>query len=208
MRNVTQHKEHEPGFHLDLGNYARILWRKKYFLLVPLAIAFIVASVGVRFLVPEYESTSVIRVLTPSTSTGDVDQMMRGGGGRSTRDEKTKKQMETDLLGSNFLDELIKKPARQLSLLALFKRMEAEDSQIILATHSPLVINELEPEEVTIVTRTPERGTVCTPMTATTNFEQRKKVYALGELWLSYADGELERGLVGDGAPVEAADAR
>ena len=109
MRNVTKQKEQEAGFHLDLGNYARILWRKKYFMLVPLAIAFIVASVGVRFLVPEYESTSVIRVLTPSTSTGDVDQMMRGGGGRNTRDEKTKKQMETDLLGSNFLDELIKK---------------------------------------------------------------------------------------------------
>lgn len=106
MRNVTQHKEQEPGFHLDLGNYARILWRKKYFLLVPLAIAFIVASVGVRFLVPEYEASSVIRIGNPNAVTSDAQQFVAG---QRSRDEKTKKQLETDLLGSNFLDELIKK---------------------------------------------------------------------------------------------------
>jgi hypothetical protein len=70
-----------------------------------------------------------------------------------------------------------------------------------MATHSPLIINELKPEEVTIVTRTPEAGTICTPMTATKNFAERSKIYALGELWLSYADGDLERELVGTGTP-------
>jgi polysaccharide biosynthesis transport protein len=107
VRNITQ-KEQEPGFHLDLGNYARILWRKKYFMLVPLAIAFIVASVGVRFLIPEYEASSVIRIGSPDAAAGDVDQLLNGRG-RGSRDEKTKKQLETDLLGSNFLDDLIKK---------------------------------------------------------------------------------------------------
>jgi uncharacterized protein involved in exopolysaccharide biosynthesis len=106
VRNVTQ-KEQEPGFHLDLGNYARILWRKKYFLLVPLAIAFIVASVGVRFLVPEYEASSIIRIGNPNVPTSDVNQFVAGKS--NSRDEKTKKQLETDLLGSNFLDDLIKK---------------------------------------------------------------------------------------------------
>jgi hypothetical protein len=72
----------------------------------------------------------------------------------------------------------------------------SQRTQILLATHSPLVINELAPEEVTIVTRTPERGTICTPMTETKMFEARSKVYALGELWLSYADGNLESELV------------
>src|SRR5262249_39617966 len=60
-------------------------------------------------------------------------------------------------------------------------------TQVIVATHSPLVINELQPEEVTIVTRTAERGTICTPMLETKDFAERSKVYALGELWLSYA---------------------
>lgn len=106
MRNITQQKEPEAGFHLDLGNYARILWRKKYYLLVPLAIAFIVASVGVRFLVPEYEASSVIRIGNPNAVSNDVQQFALG---QRSRDEKTKKQLEADLFGSAFLDELIRK---------------------------------------------------------------------------------------------------
>jgi predicted ATPase len=71
-------------------------------------------------------------------------------------------------------------------------------SQIIVATHHPLVINELQSDEVTIITRTPERGTIATPLSQTKNFEQRSKVYALGELWLNYADGDLESDLVAE----------
>jgi predicted ATPase len=64
--------------------------------------------------------------------------------------------------------------------------------QIIMATHSPLVVNELRPEEVTVVTRDPVRGTELRPMKETPHFEERSRVYALGELWLSYADGKAE----------------
>ena len=35
-------------------------------------------------------------------------------------------------------------------------------------------------------------------MTKTKDFAKRNKVYALGELWLSYADGDTEARLVGD----------
>jgi predicted ATPase len=94
-------------------------------------------------------------------------------------------------------------PSRIHEVMKILRAVSAE-TQIVLATHSPLVINELQPEEITIVTRTPERGTICTPMTQTKNFKERSKVYALGELWLSYADGALEKELVGDG--TEAAE--
>jgi predicted ATPase len=90
-------------------------------------------------------------------------------------------------------------PARIREVMKVLREV-SQRTQIILATHSPLVINELKPDEVTIVTRTPERGTICTPMTATKNFAQRSKIYALGELWLSYADGNFESELVSDGA--------
>lgn len=88
-------------------------------------------------------------------------------------------------------------PARIAEVMSVLREISTR-TQVILATHSPLVINELAPEEVTIVTRTPERGSICTPMTATKHFEDRSKVYALGELWLSFADGKLESELVGD----------
>jgi energy-coupling factor transporter ATP-binding protein EcfA2 len=64
--------------------------------------------------------------------------------------------------------------------------------QVIMATHSPLVVNELRPDEVTVVTRDPAKGTELHPIKETPHFEERSKVYALGELWLSYADGKAE----------------
>lgn len=88
-------------------------------------------------------------------------------------------------------------PARIVQVMRILREV-SQRTQIILATHSPLIINELSPEEVTIVTRSAERGTICTPMKDTKNFETRSKIYALGELWVSYADGDLEDGLVSD----------
>jgi energy-coupling factor transporter ATP-binding protein EcfA2 len=86
-------------------------------------------------------------------------------------------------------------PARIAEVMRVFREI-SQRTQIILATHSPLVINELKPEEVTLVTRTAERGTICTPMKDTKHFETRAKIYALGELWLSFADGNFESDLV------------
>jgi predicted ATPase len=84
-------------------------------------------------------------------------------------------------------------------------REVSNTSQIILATHHPLVINELQPDEVTLITRTPERGTIATPLSSTKNFEQRSQVYALGELWLNYADGDFESDLVAESTIPSAA---
>jgi predicted ATPase len=92
-------------------------------------------------------------------------------------------------------------PARIKEVVAILRDV-SKTAQVVMATHSPLVINELEPEEVSIVTRPPDTGTKVTRMTATPNFDKRKAVYALGELWLSYADGELESELT---SPTEVA---
>lgn len=72
--------------------------------------------------------------------------------------------------------------------------------QILIATHSPLVINELAPEEVTVITRTAKDGTEATVIKDTPHFEERSKVYALGELWLSYANGKDEGPLLHGGS--------
>jgi hypothetical protein len=71
-----------------------------------------------------------------------------------------------------------------------------------MATHSPLVVNEMQPEEVSVVTRTEAEGTKITPIKDTANFAKRSSVYALGELWLSFADGVDEAPLIhGRAAP-------
>jgi ABC-type uncharacterized transport system ATPase subunit len=86
-------------------------------------------------------------------------------------------------------------PSRIAEVMQVLRAVSSH-MQVILATHSPLVINELQPEEVTILTRDAKTGTRATRMDRTTHFQQRQQVYALGELWLSFADGTSETALV------------
>jgi len=82
-------------------------------------------------------------------------------------------------------------PARIADVMRVLRRI-SERTQVLLATHSPLVVNELEGAEVSVVTRTDEEGTKVTPLTATHNYAERARIYKSGELWLNYCDGKDE----------------
>lgn len=88
-------------------------------------------------------------------------------------------------------------PARIAEVVGILREI-SKTTQVVMATHSPLVVNELQPEEVTLVTRTPEHGTKFTPIADTPNFKRRSSAFALGELWLAYADGNTEAPLLGE----------
>ena len=89
-------------------------------------------------------------------------------------------------------------PARVAEVMRVLRAI-SEHTQVLVATHSPLVVNELRPDEVTVVTRSRDKGTKATRLQDTPGFEERSKVYALGELWLSYANGEDEAPLLQGG---------
>lgn len=107
MRNISEQQE-QPSFRLNIGEYARLIWRKKYFLIVPLVIALAVTGVGTRFLVPEYESSSVIRMEQGSSGTRELARFLDEGGRRRSADVEAMARLEADLAGSAFLDELIR----------------------------------------------------------------------------------------------------
>ena len=88
-------------------------------------------------------------------------------------------------------------PARVAEIVhALRAFSAATTTQVLIATHSPLVIDELTADEVTVLTRpSVEEGTKAIPIKATQNFKERAGVYSLGELWLSYSDGDQEEPL-------------
>ena len=90
-------------------------------------------------------------------------------------------------------------PSRVAEIVRLLRSIAESGTQVILATHSPLVINELQPEEVSVVTRHADTGTKVTRIVDTERFESRAKVYALGELWLNYANGVDESPLLNGG---------
>ena len=92
-------------------------------------------------------------------------------------------------------------PARIREVIEVLREISTT-TQVLLATHSPLVINELQPDEVTVLTRKGDEGTKGRLMKDTANFAERSKVYALGELWVSYADGDFEEPLFKEPDPT------
>ncbi len=92
-------------------------------------------------------------------------------------------------------------PSRIADVVRVLRAITEAGIQVVMATHSPLVINELNPEEVSVVTRTQTEGTRVTPISDTPNFPSRAKVYALGELWLNYADADTNEAPLLKGGP-------
>ncbi|WP_437626955.1 AAA family ATPase [Sorangium sp. So ce1151] len=86
-------------------------------------------------------------------------------------------------------------PSRIGEVMSVLREM-SRTTQVLIATHSPLVVNELSGSEVTVVVRDEEQGTKGTLLQDTPGFEKRSKVYALGELWVSYANGTDEAPLL------------
>jgi predicted ATPase len=86
-------------------------------------------------------------------------------------------------------------PARIAEVMKVLREI-SNTTQVLIATHSPLVVNELSGDEVTVVTRHPDHGTQLRRLSETPNYEERSKVYALGELWLAYANGSDEKDLL------------
>jgi len=92
-------------------------------------------------------------------------------------------------------------PARIKEVMRVLREVSTR-TQVIIATHSPLVVNEMAANEVSLVTRSKEAGTQAILMSETKNFAERSKTYDLGELWLAYADGDHEKELVASSDPT------
>jgi predicted ATPase len=92
-------------------------------------------------------------------------------------------------------------PARIAEVVKILRHV-SQETQVIVATHSPLVINELRKEEVSVVTRNIHRGTQITPLKDTFNYDERSRFYSNGELWLLHSDGVEEHDLLQEPAPA------
>lgn len=89
-------------------------------------------------------------------------------------------------------------PARIRDVVATLREI-SKTTQVLIATHSPILVNELQPEEIFVTTRDPKLGTRVTRLDRTPNFAERSRVYNPGELWVAYADGDTEAALLEEG---------
>ena len=104
MRQVTG--EEHTGFHLNLTEYARVLWRKKHMLLVPLFFCVVVAYVGAKFLAPVYESSVVMRIENERVLNREVARMIQSQARRRLHDAEMLARLRADLTSASFLDQL------------------------------------------------------------------------------------------------------
>jgi energy-coupling factor transporter ATP-binding protein EcfA2 len=88
-------------------------------------------------------------------------------------------------------------PARIRDVVTTLREI-SQTTQVLIATHSPILVNELQPHEVFVTTRDPKTGTRVTRLDRTHNFAERARVYHPGELWVAYADGDTEAALLGE----------
>lgn len=86
-------------------------------------------------------------------------------------------------------------PLRIADVVKSLREM-SKTAQVLIATHSPLVVNELKGDEISVVTRPPELGTQTILLKEVPGFEEASKVYLPGEFWVSYADGNAEEPLL------------
>lgn len=89
-------------------------------------------------------------------------------------------------------------PRRIGELMTLLRKMTTGEvgnraRQIILTTHSPLLLNYAQPEEVRIVLRDQEQGTKVTAMKDVADLEMLRKEFDLGEIWYMLGDEALAR---------------
>jgi predicted ATPase len=73
-------------------------------------------------------------------------------------------------------------------------RSKRGQTQIVLATHSPITVNFCEsPDDVLLVTRGRGGHPTCTPLSKTRGFEKLRAHFDLGELWYNVGEQDLVR---------------
>jgi succinoglycan biosynthesis transport protein ExoP len=110
MREITQDKTRETT-RTDLTQYFRVLWRKRYFVIVPTVLAGIVATVGVFLVSPVYESSSVILMQNQRYLGEEMDRLVTVPDQRRVErpvpDKDVLAQTTAEIKGPVFLDQLI-----------------------------------------------------------------------------------------------------
>jgi predicted ATPase len=90
-------------------------------------------------------------------------------------------------------------PSRLKMVVDVLRRISTgeignQPRQVILTTHSPLLLNFVEPEEVRIFRRDEKLGTKVDSMDKLPNVARLRKEFAPGELWYLFGEEDLVKG--------------
>ncbi|MBN2071243.1 MAG: hypothetical protein JW814_07270 [Candidatus Krumholzibacteriota bacterium] len=109
MENIRQTLPKEEENKIDLSVYWKIFQRKKFFLIIPVVLSMIVSFVGVRYLTPVYEASTVVSLEQRNVLSQTMGQYLQTfEENQRARDRQFRSVMETRLLSTNFLEAVIR----------------------------------------------------------------------------------------------------
>jgi predicted ATPase len=87
-------------------------------------------------------------------------------------------------------------PSRLKHIVELLRKISTGEigprpRQVIISTHSPILLNYAKPEEVRIFSRDLEQGTKIVPLTSVHDINKLLKEFAIGELWYMLGEEAL-----------------
>lgn len=90
-------------------------------------------------------------------------------------------------------------PSRLQEVIEMLRKISAgtlgnQPRQVIITTHSPLLLNYTRPEEVRIIRRDLENGTMVTPMSEVPDVQELLGEFGAGELWYLLGEQALVEG--------------
>lgn len=129
MENVRKFVPEEEDQKIDLNAYWKILWRKKFYLIVPLILSIVIAVAGVRQITPVYESSTLLSIENQTILSRTVEQIVSPEVDRTRdRDRQYQALIETKVKSRSFLELVIQD-------LGLHRSHNIR--QVIEATHDP-----------------------------------------------------------------------
>jgi predicted ATPase len=92
-------------------------------------------------------------------------------------------------------------PKRLQDVLAILRELvsQQKQTQIILTTHSPYVVDLFEPEEVTLCQKQPDGSVAVRRLSESRAVREQLDVFTLGEIWTAEGDEALVEPAVADG---------
>ena len=79
MENIRKIVPDEEVNKVDLKGYWKVIWRKKYYLIIPVLLSLVISVTGTRYLTPVYQSSTILSMEREGMFSGSVDRYVADG---------------------------------------------------------------------------------------------------------------------------------
>ncbi|MCD6379880.1 hypothetical protein J7M07_05480, partial [bacterium] len=79
MENIRKIVPDEDKNKVDLKGYWKVIWKKKYYLIIPVLLSLLISVIGTRYLIPVYQSSTILSMEREGLFSGSVDRYVADG---------------------------------------------------------------------------------------------------------------------------------